>query len=480
VQASSPTADTDRLNGWKEIASYLGKGVRTAQRWERDFGLPVRRLGADGGEIVFASRAEISRWLETAAHSRAAGGSLPDDVADSTEESPPVEPVAAANVRRDQARAGNASGTWRWLLAAAAVILAVAGGFWFNGRPHEGTRLGQQPVSWRVEDDQLTVLGKEDQLLWSFRPGTDLAEDAYRRDHDARDALRPTPVLIEDLEGDGSREVVFPAVNSDGSRSVVYMFNADGTVRFAHQAPTGSFRFGDTAYQADWTLEGTWTTVDGNGQRSLWLPYRHKPYFPSLLVQLDPYGRVLSQYMSNGYVVHVTASTWKGADVVLVGAANNESRGGSLAIFEGRTVRGSAPAQDPKYRCTTCPPGGPDTFLTFPRTCLSLGPGETSRVGSAWIGKDDTVWAEAHHGWFFQRPDATAAGSVIYTLDRNLIPLRVEISGTYALLHKQQLEAGGLTDHVLGPVDQAMVLPVRIWKNGRFEDLPRVAVEIDR
>ena len=29
------------LNGWKEIANYLGKGVRTVQRYEREFGLPV-------------------------------------------------------------------------------------------------------------------------------------------------------------------------------------------------------------------------------------------------------------------------------------------------------------------------------------------------------------------------------------------------------------------------------------------------------
>ena len=47
-------ADRVRLNGWKEIASHLGKGVRTAQRWERNYALPSRRIGREGGEIVFA------------------------------------------------------------------------------------------------------------------------------------------------------------------------------------------------------------------------------------------------------------------------------------------------------------------------------------------------------------------------------------------------------------------------------------------
>ena len=31
------------LNSWKEIANYLGRGVRTVQRWERDLRLPVHR-----------------------------------------------------------------------------------------------------------------------------------------------------------------------------------------------------------------------------------------------------------------------------------------------------------------------------------------------------------------------------------------------------------------------------------------------------
>lgn len=32
------------LNGWKEIANYLGRGVRTVQRYERECQLPVRRV----------------------------------------------------------------------------------------------------------------------------------------------------------------------------------------------------------------------------------------------------------------------------------------------------------------------------------------------------------------------------------------------------------------------------------------------------
>ena len=32
---------SERLNSWKEIAGYLGRTVRTLQRWERDAGLRI-------------------------------------------------------------------------------------------------------------------------------------------------------------------------------------------------------------------------------------------------------------------------------------------------------------------------------------------------------------------------------------------------------------------------------------------------------
>jgi len=40
---SSETRNSEVLTSWKEIASYIGRGVRTVQRWERQLGLPVRR-----------------------------------------------------------------------------------------------------------------------------------------------------------------------------------------------------------------------------------------------------------------------------------------------------------------------------------------------------------------------------------------------------------------------------------------------------
>ena len=51
-----------RLDSWKEIASYLNRGARTVQRWEREAGLPVHRLQHDRLGSVYAWRGELDAW----------------------------------------------------------------------------------------------------------------------------------------------------------------------------------------------------------------------------------------------------------------------------------------------------------------------------------------------------------------------------------------------------------------------------------
>ena len=55
----------DRLDSWKSIAVYLGRGVRTVQRWEREEGLPVHRLAHEKRGSVYAHRHEVDAWWES-------------------------------------------------------------------------------------------------------------------------------------------------------------------------------------------------------------------------------------------------------------------------------------------------------------------------------------------------------------------------------------------------------------------------------
>ena len=65
-------AQTEEIGGWTEIANYLGKAVRTVQRYERELGLPVRRPSGKPSGLVITTKAELNAWV---------GDSPPDNLA---------------------------------------------------------------------------------------------------------------------------------------------------------------------------------------------------------------------------------------------------------------------------------------------------------------------------------------------------------------------------------------------------------------
>jgi CheY-like chemotaxis protein len=67
LQPKTPNTSDSKpvLTSWKQVAEYMGKAVRTVQRWERDLGLPVRRQGGTGKNAVVAHPEELQEWLRT-------------------------------------------------------------------------------------------------------------------------------------------------------------------------------------------------------------------------------------------------------------------------------------------------------------------------------------------------------------------------------------------------------------------------------
>ncbi len=55
-----------RLDSWKEIAAYFRRDVRTVSRWEKERGVPIRRVPGGKKGRVFAYQAELDAWLRGA------------------------------------------------------------------------------------------------------------------------------------------------------------------------------------------------------------------------------------------------------------------------------------------------------------------------------------------------------------------------------------------------------------------------------
>lgn len=130
-----------RLDSWKAIAEYLGREVRSVQRWETERALPVYRIPGQGRGVVFAYSGELDDWLER----RQDGAEVPIlvektvGVAEDSEGEEDGVGEAAAGMRSTSRRIALAG----WCLA----FLVVAGAYplyhWWRGwlRPAAPSRV---------------------------------------------------------------------------------------------------------------------------------------------------------------------------------------------------------------------------------------------------------------------------------------------------------------------------------------------------
>jgi hypothetical protein len=125
ILRTPPAATGGRLDSWKEIADYLRRGLTTAQRWEREEGLPIRRHVHGTGGSVFAYVGELDRWLlgrEPAAIAEPVNGSIPSTVDARGEVPGGAMPLASSfYIARD------ADGECRQAIAQGAAIVLIKG-----------------------------------------------------------------------------------------------------------------------------------------------------------------------------------------------------------------------------------------------------------------------------------------------------------------------------------------------------------------
>jgi TolB-like protein len=128
VEEPSTRAKGQRLDSWKAIAEYLGRDVRSVQRWERGLGLPVHRVSGEKGGVVFAFTGELERWLQ----SRPRSGNSNSNDRSALLDDPLAEVEAAATSPRPERESTGLSGSSpglaraRYAAVIAALVLVVA------------------------------------------------------------------------------------------------------------------------------------------------------------------------------------------------------------------------------------------------------------------------------------------------------------------------------------------------------------------
>lgn len=95
----------ERLGSWKEIAAFLGRDVRTVQRWKKAEGLRVHRHRHSKVDTVYAYKGELLAWQDSRKRSALSRGiaeaAVPPEPATGVTEAPGPGTSRGKLVRED-------------------------------------------------------------------------------------------------------------------------------------------------------------------------------------------------------------------------------------------------------------------------------------------------------------------------------------------------------------------------------------------
>lgn len=317
-----------KLSSWKEIAAWLGVNVRTAQKWEAEAGMPVRRV--PGSNRVIAYTGELEAWLHGEHDAEAAAARQQPD-----------------GVRRNIVRA----------VAAFGAVLLLAVTVWM-ARP--ASRLAE----WRVEGSSLIALDDRGRELWRIQLGRNLHPEQYSREHD-------TPAAwIEDIDGDGRRELLFCHHHDGASYGDLICFSETGEPKWRWTPGASAASFPEDLrppYAADRVH-----VFRHRGEVRILVSSIHHTWFPSQLAMLDAQGRLLREYWHSGHIKEFLAVEWPGypEPLIVVGGIANGYKVADLVVLSPSEFGGASYEESPKHQI----PGGPPRELArllFPVSCVT-------------------------------------------------------------------------------------------------------------
>ena len=417
-----------RLDSWKEIADYLDRDVRTAMRWAKSHGLPVRRI-AGRGRSVFAFAHEIDDWLAGQPETGSPEIATPPAAA------PAPAPAAARHSRR--------------FAIAALLLCGVAGAaFWLAWRtPPAGPAL-------RVE---MTPAGV---TLSDARGGS----RALLRFDPALSVVLPRQPAsrILDVDADGVPDVLvgvsyFDNTNDRTVRSGELLnLSTFGDVRW-------KFIFDDAlAFQQE-RFAGPWAITDWQAGPAaspsrIAIAAHHAMWWASMAAVLDHTGRRLGTFVNPGWLESLL---WIDRDRLAVAGFSNARDAAMLAIVDATRPDSQAPGTGgTQYACTSCTGGAPLFYATFPRSELNVLTGSRfNRAQAAWLDGRLVITT-------IEIPGDSLAATAHYEFDENLRLVRAQYDDAYWDAHRR-LEREGRLAHGRETCPQQNGPPaIEVWDAG--------------
>ncbi len=336
------------LESWKEIASYLGITVRTAQNWERGRGLPVHRDGDGPRARVSAYSRELDAWKSE---------------------------------RTVRVTAPRKTPSFRWIAISAPALLAILVSLLYFAATTTDRSAAGLPAASRFVDNTLEVLDSHGNILWLKQ----------LRDSVPSGQSRSAPgTLVYDVDRDGRNEILAALGDKpNGLPGRLVCFNSGGALRWTKG-------FTETLHEKDRTFSEfyvKWFTLLHRSERDYLIVAFANAYFPSATLLLDPgSGREIGSYLHPGHFeVHILLDVdADDRDELLLGGVNNPNEGFGFPALAVLKIPFSPP--DPGTPNLFDLPGGQEmAYLLFPRCDGDAGQPGLQQVSSLFSAGSDRI-----------------------------------------------------------------------------------------
>jgi hypothetical protein len=431
------TGGPDRLDSWKAIATYLKRDERTVRRWEREQGLPVRRVPGGRGTSVFAYVSEIEAWLTA----NAPGNGTASEPAQAEPDRLPDLLVLPPH---------------RWGVtgyAAAAFAIAIA------------AIVGGRALYLASTEAELTATLTAEAIIGRDAGGRERWRYTFTGARvEAPQERQRHPV--ETMAGEGPAFLAATGLQVSVARETV---SSGQLVSLSRRGvPERTFSFDDRlTFGAD-TYDGPWGITDfrvvpASGPRRIAVAAHHFQWSPSMITVLDAQWRRLGTFVNAGWLERIH---WLSPDILLAGGFFEPLDGGAVTLLDANALDGQSPVStDSRFFCANCGKGRPLRYIVMQRS-------EVNRVSGSRFNR---ARLEIHPDRIVARTQEavvteTDVAEAMYEYTPSLELARASFSERYWQLH-QSLEAQGKLTHTRaqcpdrdGPRSVAMWEPRTGWR----------------
>jgi hypothetical protein len=423
--AADDSAEKGRLSSWKEISAFLGVDIRTCQRWEKKFGLPVQRIGNSAKSRVFAVPDELKRWREGVY----VNGQPP---AEGCVGEPPQ-----SRPRHTHRITGFVSVASLALLIGAFIILSP-------GQDH-------QTVDFRIDGSVLLGTNKQGRVLWSFDTKlVDLqSEESIRKrfqvPHPAVTGFgidfRSLPsLLIGDFNGDEKNETLFAPADIPDLRSG-RVFYLDERGRELWQFDTKrSVTTGGVPYPPESVVRGIFVKdFNGDKRKEVLIISHTRMRDPTRVLLLDLEKNILGEYWHFGQISDIAIGDIDGdgrPELLCSGQNNSGGRDQHPCFFilNPRNLRGAGPVLSPEFRIDGMSVGSELVYVLLPLTPLE-------QQKSPGIAAIKIEYLDSGRIQVYVDVD-----NPIYEFDKDGRILTVTLGHSFRRLHETAVQAGKLAE----------------------------------